>query len=60
MIKDCEKFDVLNNKWIPMPQMNHRRGNPGTFVSDDKRYLYAFQGFVNKIETFGGTEQKVS
>lgn len=30
-----------------MPSLNLERGNPGTFISDDRRYLYAFQGFKN-------------
>ena len=47
MLTDCEKFDVFNNRWSKMPSMNHERGNPGTVISGDRRYLYAFQGFVN-------------
>lgn len=49
MINNCEKFDIFDNKWIPMPSMTHARGNPGTCTSEDGRYLYAFQGFVNEI-----------
>ena len=60
MIKDCEKFDVFNNKWIPMPSMNQARGNPGTCISDDGRYLYAVQGFVNEMQTNFGSDQKIS
>lgn len=44
-IASCEKFDILNLKWHPMPSLNFERANPGTFISNDKRYLYAFQGF---------------
>lgn len=47
MITNCEKFDVLNQRWIVMPSLNMERGNPGTFVSQDRRYLYAFEGFKN-------------
>jgi hypothetical protein len=47
MITECEKFDVFNHKWHNMPAMNHPRGNPGTIISKDRKYLYAFQGFVN-------------
>ena len=42
MIKNCEKFDVFNQKWIVMPSLNMERGNPGTFISEDRRYIYAF------------------
>lgn len=51
MIKNCEKFDVYNQKWIVMPSLNMERGNPGTLVSQDRRYLYAFQGFKNEAIT---------
>lgn len=53
MVTDCEKFDVLNQKWIKMPSLNCERGNPGTFISADRRYLYAFQGFRNKSMSDG-------
>jgi hypothetical protein len=43
----CEKFDIYNNRWYSMPSMNTARGNPGTMISSDRKYLYAFQGFVN-------------
>ena len=43
-LKSCEKFDVFNNKWKPMPSMNHERANPGIVITSDKRFLYAFQG----------------
>jgi len=52
MIKDCEKYDVYNQRWHPMPAMNFERGNPGSYVSSDRRYLYAFQGFINKFNQF--------
>lgn len=48
MISACEKFDIFNHKWHSMPEMNKPRGNPGTFITNDRRYLYAFQGFVNQ------------
>lgn len=53
MVRECEKFDVFNQKWIEMPQMNMERGNPGTYISADRRYLYAFQGFKNTQMTGG-------
>ena len=49
MIKNCEKFDILNQKWVEMPELNFERGNPGTFISKDRRYLYVFKGFVNSM-----------
>lgn len=53
IMKDCEKFDVYNNKWVPMPPLNFERGNPGTFITEDKKHLYAFQGF----KTLNNTEK---
>ena len=43
----CEKFDVYNLKWHKMPAMKEERANPGTFITADKKYLYAVQGFKN-------------
>lgn len=42
---ECEKFDVYNLTWSPMPRLNERRSNPGTFISNDKEHLYVFFGF---------------
>ena len=42
MIPDCEKFDILNQTWRVMPSLNQERGNPGTMITSDKRYLYVF------------------
>ena len=49
MIKECEKYDVFEDRWTPMPQMKERRANPGTVISNDKRYLYVFEGFQNEV-----------
>lgn len=50
MMNDCEKFDVFNNKWTLMPPLNHARGKPGTILTFDRRYLYAFYGNQEFIE----------
>jgi len=44
-IPNCEKFDVFNLKWHSMPDLKIARANPGTYISEDRKYLYAFQGF---------------
>lgn len=36
-----------------MPKLNTERGNPGTFITEDRRYLYAFQGFRNTQKAGG-------
>lgn len=41
-LKHTEKFDIYNERWTKMPDLNVERGNPGTFLSHDKRYLYVF------------------
>ena len=46
-LKHTEKFDVYNERWTKMPELNIERANPGTFLTKDKRYLYVFQGFQN-------------
>ena len=42
MMRECEKFDVYNEKWLDMPHLNIERGIPGTFITEDRRYLYVF------------------
>lgn len=49
-MKSCEKFDVFNHRWEEMPDMNQERGSLGSYVTSDKRYLYAFQGFINNFD----------
>ena len=44
-LKHTEKFDIYNERWTKLPDLNVARANPGTFLSKDKRYLYVFQGF---------------
>lgn len=50
MITDCERFDLYREKWNRLPHLNHARGNPGTLLTNDKKYLYAFQGFYNQFQ----------
>lgn len=42
MITDCERYDLWRETWHPLPSLNRPRGNPGTLVTADKKYLYAF------------------
>ena len=42
MINKCEKYDVFNHRWSEIPDLNYERANPGTFITNDKRYLYVF------------------
>ena len=44
------KFDVFNLKWESMPDMNHPRRSPGSFVTQDGQYLYVLGGWMNYIE----------
>ena len=32
-MKDTEKYDVFNERWSKMPDLNVERANPGTFIS---------------------------
>lgn len=43
-INKCAKFDVSSLKWHIMADMNRERYAPGTFISKDYKYLYAFGG----------------
>ena len=44
-MKECEMFDVFELKWRMMKPLNEERGNPGTLITQCKRYLYVFYGF---------------
>lgn len=33
-----------------MPSLNNGRSNPGTFITENKRYLYAFNGFKEEAK----------
>ena len=60
----CERFDVLQNKWESIPNLNSVRAGVGLCVVDDK-YIYAFGGrnnqqhIISEIEVYNadkGTE----
>jgi hypothetical protein len=44
MIKKCEKYDIYNDKWIEIPELNYARQNSALAVHN-QRYLYAFCGY---------------
>lgn len=43
MVNWCQKFDIMNMKYISMPDMVHPRFAPGIYKSQNN-YLYAFGG----------------
>jgi hypothetical protein len=43
-------FDVGNLKWKTLPNMNHPRRSPGSFITQDGKYLYVVGGWMNYIE----------
>lgn len=44
MIKKCEKYDIYNDKWIEIPELNYNRQN-ATLVVHNYKYLYVFCGY---------------
>lgn len=44
MIKKCEKYDIFNDKWEEIPELNHARQNLALAVFN-QRHLYAFCGY---------------
>lgn len=44
MIKSCEKYDIYNDKWIDVPELNYARQN-AALACHNQRYLYAFSGY---------------
>ncbi len=53
MIKKCEKYDIHNDKWIEIPELNFARQNAALAVHN-QRYLYAFCGYdgFRNVDTF--------
>lgn len=44
MIKSCEKYDIFNDEWIEIPEINFHRQNAALAIHN-QRYLYAFSGY---------------
>lgn len=44
MIKKCEKYDIFNDKWIEIADLNYARQNAALAIHN-QRYLYAFSGY---------------
>jgi hypothetical protein len=53
MIKKCEKYDIYNDKWIEIPELNYPRQNAALAVHN-QRYLYSFCGYdgFRNVDTF--------
>lgn len=53
MIKKCEKYDINNDKWIEIPELNYPRQNAALAIHN-QRYLYAFCGYdgFRNVDTF--------
>lgn len=49
--KTCEIYDIRNNKWLKLPDLNYSTCAPGLIIIKD-RYLYKLGGTTNirKIE----------
>lgn len=44
MIRKCEKYDIFNDKWIEVPELNLPRQNAALAIHN-MRYLFAFCGY---------------
>ncbi len=53
MIKKCEKYDIFNDNWIEIPELNYARQNTSLAVHN-QRYLYCFCGYdgFRNVDTF--------
>jgi hypothetical protein len=53
MIKKCEKYDIYNDKWIEIEELNYPRQNAALAIHN-QRYLYAFCGYdgFRNVDTF--------
>ena len=53
MIKKCEKYDINNDEWLEVPELNYPRQNSALAVHN-QRYLYSFCGYdgFRNVDTF--------
>jgi hypothetical protein len=53
MIKKCEKYDIVNDKWVEIEELNYPRQNAALAIHN-QRYLYAFCGYdgFRNVDTF--------
>ena len=49
-LQSVYKFNIYTLKWSPFPKMCQKRYQPGTFISPDGKYLYAFGGDSSSVE----------
>jgi hypothetical protein len=57
MVNWCQKFDIMNMKYVSMPNMVHARFAPGIYKSQNN-CLYAFGGQQNSIEKINLLKKK--
>jgi len=53
MIKKCEKYDIFNDKWNEIPELNYARQNSSLAIHN-QRYLFSFCGYdgFRNVDTF--------
>jgi hypothetical protein len=44
----CTRFDMQSRKWKQMPSLTNNCPQPGTFISRDKNFLYAFGDYMHQ------------
>ncbi|MCQ2820699.1 MAG: hypothetical protein MJ252_25835 [archaeon] len=59
MIKSCEKYDIYNDKWYPIPDLKYNRQNAALAIHN-QRFLYAFSGYdgFRNVDTFERLDAK--
>tara|TARA_B110000285_G_scaffold220976_1_gene273342 strand:+ start:495 stop:1208 length:714 start_codon:yes stop_codon:yes gene_type:complete len=56
IVNTCKKFNVNSLKWEPMPNMNHARAAAGSYMSQDRKSLFAFGGSHDSVERLSLTK----
>lgn len=49
---ECEKYDLNNNRWIPIASLNQRRSSYGSSEYNTKIYIFGGWSTVNSIEMY--------
>ena len=64
ILKDCEQYNIEDNKWKPLPSLNEARYDNGSIYINKTKTIYCFGGYngshvlntMEKLELTGPPE----
>lgn len=46
-LSSCEKYDIINNMWTPLPELSYARGGVGVTVMGKQIIVVGGHGIIN-------------